>query len=423
VRNGAGHAVLRYKLAMSHTTWLPVGFHANDVSFAPRLLHDGVQSCSLFATVVPNVLPVQALSTFLSNNARSLRLVRAAIRFPEEPAGAALAWWETFLSVERARIEGQCTTCTRIQSELATIVIHQAKGKALAENTAKTARRKALQLELSTHECTDRAARQVLVTTSSLLRFFILRDPCASKRESVPLSASLIVPAAPSTAEVEMTSYREPSSGIALIHRSALPKAFSSREPVVRVGDFAIILHTSSPADWMGTHPFWLVRIVRMTNRRHWLHYYGPEFLKSYKGLHPPGQPKTDYVDEFASGSVTYIHWGFKLASNKIKVADLKVVSLDTRVPWVLPSSSSSSSSSSISSSSSSLVPVDSDEEEVDAGGEKKKEPEQRASQNQRAGKRPSNRDPTPATRKSARTSKSVHRPDYIVEESSEDTS
>ncbi len=105
-------------------------------------------------------------------------------------------------------------------------------------------------------------------------------------------------------------------------------------------------LHSSAPTDWMSAHLFWL-NIVRLTNPSLWFDYYRLEFLKSYKALHSL-HPTTDYVNEFAPGSATDFRWGLPtLTSFRIKAADLKVVLLDPRVPWVFPSSTPSVSSSS----------------------------------------------------------------------------
>lgn len=96
----------------------------------------------------------------------------------------------------------------------------------------------------------------------------------------------------------------------------------------------------------MSAHLFWM-NIVRLTNHSLWFDYYRPEFLKSYKALHSL-HPTTDYVHEFAPGSATDFRWGLPtLTSFRIKAADLKVVSLDPRVPWVSPSSTPSVSFSS----------------------------------------------------------------------------
>ncbi len=347
-RNTSGHAVFRHKEAMSHTTWLPTGFGAEDVSFAPRLLCDGQVSGWKF--VVPNVLPTQALRTYLANQASTLALPRAIKRFPDEAAGAATAWWQSFLDGEDAIVAATCVACVAIRRELSTIVIHQLKGQskdARQANNAKASRRTELLAQLGSHECTDVAQgkRDVPAAFSSLLLRLQQDLPRYTKQLASGVAPSAAVSGAAqavaASSEVDVDEYEEPLNGLEAVRKSSLPSAYTNRHSSVRKGDLAIVLPDKADG-WMGHHPFWVVKVTRMTNKRHWLHFYGPDFLGSYRPLHPQNQPKGSYIEEYRAGDVTYIHWGFKLSggkhgkTGKLKVVDLRVVSLHSSVSWQL---------------------------------------------------------------------------------------
>jgi hypothetical protein len=90
------------------------------------------------------VHPVDSLRSHIESDEARLRVVRSAVSFPHEVAGAAWAWWQEFLAAEQARAEAMCSSCRDIWVELATIVILQQKSKSLevkAENKAKFSRR------------------------------------------------------------------------------------------------------------------------------------------------------------------------------------------------------------------------------------------------------------------------------------------
>ena len=91
----------------------------------------------------------------------------------------------------------------------------------------------------------------------------------------------------------------------------------------------------------MSDHPFWLVKVQRITNKHHYLLYLGDQFLKPYYALSRPGT-NHDWVEKVTAGETTYLHWNIKMV-NKGKrnfgapsKADQRVLSLDKRVPWQL---------------------------------------------------------------------------------------
>jgi hypothetical protein len=60
--------------------------------------------------------------------------------------------------------------------------------------------------------------------------------------------------------EVEVKEYEERADGMPQLVSGSLPAAYLNRSPMVKVGDFAIILHDAKDGDWMADHPFWVVR-------------------------------------------------------------------------------------------------------------------------------------------------------------------
>ena len=333
-RNAEGKAVIRYKGSMSETTWLPVGRSAIDVSFAPRMFVDGVVTHLEY--VVPCVLPAQSLRTYVQNSSRGLRLQRSVTRYPDEAVGAALSWWNEFLTLEEQRIHQACSSCVAIRIELSAIVIHQCKGEN-TENNAKAARRAILLDDLAQHDCIDRVngklsvGGQVSGILNQILSHVIL------PRTILPVNSNHSESASASDVQSEhvVTTYLEPADGMAHIRQGAIPAVYIQRNKLVQTGDFAIIKGSSEPGEYMGDHPFWVVRITKMTNKKHWIQYFGDTFLGTYQPLH--------YIESFPAASITYLHWGFTLAGSSkhggtLKQADLKVLSLNVDLPWQLPS-------------------------------------------------------------------------------------
>ena len=137
----------------------------------------------------------------------------------------------------------------------------------------------------------------------------------------------------------------EPSDGMPASMPSGkkYPVAFTRRGDQVSKGTIAAILPLPRKGEWMENHPFWIVRVIRLTRTTHTLQYYGDQFLKPYYPLSPPGRPKADYVESFPAGSITFLHWDIQMVKAKRgclgvpSAGDLRVLSLDQRICWQLP--------------------------------------------------------------------------------------
>jgi hypothetical protein len=145
--------------------------------------------------------------------------------------------------------------------------------------------------------------------------------------------------------ESDPDGYLEPSNGISFTTSSTagLPGAFKRRSARVQKGQIACILPSAKAGEYMADHPFWVVRVRRITKKKHTIQYLGDKFLGNYYALR--GVNKTqDHTDVFAAGSITFLHWDIKMIGagkthfGKISHEDLKVLSSDRRVAWQLES-------------------------------------------------------------------------------------
>ena len=133
--------------------------------------------------------------------------------------------------------------------------------------------------------------------------------------------------------------YAEPNRGdelpSSLRANQKLPKALENRPYTIKQNMFVILLRPEDFKGWMDDHPFWLAKVVKITPTHHHLYYYGDKFLGSYYPLTLNNKP---FIDVVQAGSVTYMHWNAKMVSGgkKISQEDLKVVSIDRRIPWTL---------------------------------------------------------------------------------------
>ena len=296
---------------MSHDVWEPQGFGDMDLSFAPPLLNDQT-SCVPLQFVVPGVIPVASLQTWVANQEARLRLPRAAVHFPLEQAGDALSWWNQFLDTESERLSNACETCVRIQTELASIIIRQQTSLSeaqKAQNNAKTKRRAVLKAELDSHECADRDARVVpmaVLESDKILRGLLGSDHQELAVEEQEAKTERKLPA-PDAREADVAEYVEPDDGMPTIRLGTAPVAYTRRNKGIKAGDFAVIVPEAEEGEWMGDHPFWLVKVVRLTTHKHVLHFFGDQFLGPYYPLIK--SDGSDYVDEFPKGAITYVHW------------------------------------------------------------------------------------------------------------------
>jgi len=82
---------------MAANVWFPVGLQVSDNSFAPPLFgaaENGVLITTPFQFVVPGVIPLSKVQNEVRKQQSSLARQRSVVRFPLEPAGAAVSFWD-----------------------------------------------------------------------------------------------------------------------------------------------------------------------------------------------------------------------------------------------------------------------------------------------------------------------------------------
>ena len=334
---------------MRDKVWLPCGRSVDDLTFAKQMLYDrDIESPSKFCFVVPNVLPVDKLRTSTRNLEGRLTHQRSRLRYPHEEAGAAYRWWLQFCDAQAAKISAMCTTCRSIREELSSIVVRSGKGRR-SENNAKTRRRNELLEQISSHECSDREAGRLDIpdTYSRVLAKLCSQVQCApAQDQSIEQSGNQLGQAhrpanGQSDSESDEEGYRVLTDGMdRTIPYSRAPVAYKKRPQRIQKGMFVAMepLETAED-DPLRDHPFWLVRVHRLTKRHVWLWYYGPKFLGSYKPL--LRADGSDYVEKFEIDNLTFFHWNIQLVSKsrlggKISKNDLVVLSRDVNLPWAL---------------------------------------------------------------------------------------
>ncbi len=106
----------------------------------------------------------------------------------------------------------------------------------------------------------------------------------------------------------------------------------------------AAVLPFGQPGDFMMDHPFWLVKVVRITKRFHTVQYFGGNFLGPYYPLHNGVEKSKNYVEKFQAGVLRFLHWDVRMVKpgkaniGKIHKEDLVVLSEHKEVKWTLPS-------------------------------------------------------------------------------------
>jgi hypothetical protein len=353
--------VMRTKDEMSQEEWLPLG----GLQFAKPVLGPRVQSVAptAFSFVVAAVHPVDSLRTHVASDEPRLRLQRSAVRFPEEAPGAAYEWWLNFLSEEEARAEAMCPVCREIRVELASIVIRQQKSKNLevkAANKDKTTRRSELLEQLEAHECTDRAQGKLAVpqqhsrTLSTLATAAALPAQLPAVQEhkqarAVDLDEEAAEDPASESDSLSDVSADEESYMDRTVKPANLPKAFKDRGNRITKGMVVAVACAAGQGEYMGGQPFWLAKVVRLTQHHITLWYYGDKFLEVYAPLF--NQDKTKHCFTWRHDEITMLHWNISLVSQasggrgRLSAADQRVLSMDVRVPWQLPGADCKTSS------------------------------------------------------------------------------
>ena len=355
--NETGQVVHRTKDSMHGDTWFPVGRHAEDLQFAQPLLCTRTSAWTgKLSFVVPNVIDVQGLRSSCQSYSRRLHLQRSA-RFPDEVAGAAMAWWTNFLQVEEKKIANMCVACRSIREELGSIVIHRKKKNDLvgkAFNTAKLARREELLEMLRTHECSDRSRGVLTVpadhspTLSAIIASW--KKPMVSENGPGPdlpdrdPDAKNSMPLDDNSSASDSEGMTEDVNGLpsGMAKAISVPQAFKKRGDRITKGMVVAVHCCASNDEYMGGQAFWLAKVLRITKKHVTLHYYGDEFLKVYKLL------GDDEILKYSRRDITILHWNitfvgqYKHCGGKLSKGDQRVLSLDVRVPWTLPEHSSS---------------------------------------------------------------------------------
>ena len=104
----------------------------------------------------------------------------------------------------------------------------------------------------------------------------------------------------------------------------------------------AAILPFGHPDDFMMDHPFWVVKVKRITKQSHTVQYFGGEFLGPYYPLHDGVRTTKTYVEKFKAGVLRFLHWDLKMTKpgkshiGTIHKDDLAVLSAHKDVKWTL---------------------------------------------------------------------------------------
>ena len=183
--------------------------------------------------------------------------------------------------------------------QLGTLVIpHKTRNQAqLAAKRAQETRRATLQVQLQEHVCSDRESGLLDVNdrhSPILCRLLMPSESEPTADSDAKESASDIEHSdANSESESEPDGYAEPSDGMpsTLRQGQTLPIAYRKRGANVTKGTFAVVPVPADvdPSDSMHDHPFWVVRVARITNKHHYLHFYGDKFLQNLYPLSKAG--------------------------------------------------------------------------------------------------------------------------------------
>ena len=258
-----------------------------------------------------------------------------------------------------------CSTCVDIKRELSTIIVRRSKGMSVEKkehNANKLRQKQELLVELDSHDCMDRRSgkRDVPADYSWILRDILrIFSSRAVQQDRPDEKKQQVVPVLPvnlaegfSDSDSDSEGYIESTDGLGLLRSGqAKPVAYRRRGERITKGMFIATL--ADPTEqFMGSHPFWIQKVLRVTKRRVKVHYYGPEFLGVYQPLTDVDNGGIPSVDYFRRGDFTTVHWNISFVGKyrthdggRLSANDQAYLKLDVRVPWDGSSSSSSSSS------------------------------------------------------------------------------
>lgn len=218
-----------------------------------------------------------------------------------------------------------------------------------AGHRTEAAHRETLPQELETHVCSDRNQGKLTVPLSRSLTLTAL---AATTMPLTPLDQECSGAEGQEEAGEEQDPSAESDSCDDIyadeechvnrcVRQLKFPNALKERGDRIQKGMVVAVLYSAKEGEPIAGQPFWLAKVTRLSQMHITLWYYGDKFLGLYTPLRNPD--RTKHIFQWLRDDITILHCNIKLTSldrygrGHLSAGDQKVLSLDDRVPWQLP--------------------------------------------------------------------------------------